>query len=61
MKSDCESTSEPETQREKVVQTVQKKTEGTPRPNVTAEEQCSDQNAVLTHTGVVKLLRSLIS
>ncbi|XP_039999974.1 DIS3-like exonuclease 2 isoform X2 [Xiphias gladius] len=57
--TDCEGASESETQREHMTQTVQKKTEHTPRPDVIVEDQCSDQdelyskfqNTTLTDTG----------
>ncbi|XP_069020541.1 DIS3-like exonuclease 2 [Embiotoca jacksoni] len=46
--TDCEGSSESETPREQVVQPPQKKTERTPRPDVTREDQCSDQDELIS-------------
>lgn len=59
--TDCEGSSESETQRENIVRTVQKKTVHTPRPDFIVEDQSSDkdelinkvQNITLTCTGSV--------
>lgn len=42
--TDCEGASESEN----TVQTVQKKTAHTPRPDVNVEDQCSDQDEVIS-------------
>ncbi|XP_070775181.1 DIS3-like exonuclease 2 [Enoplosus armatus] len=57
--TDCEGASESESQRENMVQAVKKKAQRTPRPDVTMEDQHSDQdelirkaqNVTLTDTG----------
>lgn len=60
--TDCEGTSESEIQKENMVQTAKKKKERTPRPDVTVEDQYSDQDEVrvqntnLTGTGTVEHL-----
>lgn len=59
--TDCEGASESDTQKENKLQKAQKKTERPPRPDVTVEDRCSDQdeliskvqNVTLTHTGTV--------
>ncbi|KAM9349288.1 DIS3-like exonuclease 2 [Symphorus nematophorus] len=45
--TDCEGASESETQKENMMQTAQMKTGCTPRPDVTVEDQCSDQDELL--------------
>lgn len=59
--TDCEGSSESETQKENMVQKVQKKTVDIPRPDFIVEDQCSNkdelvrnvQNINLTCTGTV--------
>ncbi|XP_044074661.1 DIS3-like exonuclease 2 isoform X2 [Siniperca chuatsi] len=46
--TDCEGASESETQRDNMVQTAKKKAQRTPRPDVTAEDQCSDQDELIS-------------
>ncbi|KAI3375239.1 hypothetical protein L3Q82_021745, partial [Scortum barcoo] len=46
--TDCEGASESEIQKENMVQKAKKKTEHTPRPDVTAEGQCSDQDELVS-------------
>uniref|UniRef100_A0A3B5BDQ1 DIS3-like exonuclease 2 n=1 Tax=Stegastes partitus TaxID=144197 RepID=A0A3B5BDQ1_9TELE len=56
--TDCEGASESETQKEHVVQRAQKKTERAPSPDVIVEDQCSDQDEIvskkISDTGTVK-------
>ncbi|KAM7401160.1 hypothetical protein PAMA_005382 [Pampus argenteus] len=57
--TDCEGASESDTQKENMTQKAQKKTERPPRPDVSVDDRCSDQdeliskiqNLSLTHTG----------
>ncbi|XP_008275899.1 DIS3-like exonuclease 2 isoform X2 [Stegastes partitus] len=46
--TDCEGASESETQKEHVVQRAQKKTERAPSPDVIVEDQCSDQDEIVS-------------
>ncbi|XP_076018288.1 DIS3-like exonuclease 2 [Genypterus blacodes] len=46
--TDCEGASESETQREKMTKTPQKKQEPCPRPGVAVEDQCSDQDEIIS-------------
>lgn len=53
--TDCEGASESDTQKENMVQKAQKKTERPLRPDVTVEDQCSDQDELIARVQNVTL------
>ncbi|XP_062260427.1 DIS3-like exonuclease 2 [Platichthys flesus] len=53
--TDCEGTSESDTQREHLVKTPQKKKEHTPRPGATVGDRCRDQDELLSKVQNISL------
>uniref|UniRef100_A0A3Q1FN38 DIS3-like exonuclease 2 n=1 Tax=Acanthochromis polyacanthus TaxID=80966 RepID=A0A3Q1FN38_9TELE len=58
--TDCEGASESETQKEHVMQRAQKKTERAPSPDVIVEDQCSDQEELISKVKNITLMDTVI-